>query len=58
MTPILSILEIIRLSLAIAHEALQSMPPEAKAAFFERHEKRMAYFEGLLTRWSSSDGPN
>lgn len=49
MTPA-AILEIIRLSLALALEAVQNMTPEQKAAFLDRHERRMAFWDQLLDK--------
>ena len=51
MTPaLLLILGIIDKALAIALEISESMPPESKAAFWERHEKNMAFWQGLFDR--------
>ena len=51
MTPaLLLILGIIDKALAIALEISESMPEESKAAFWERHEKNMAFWQNLFDR--------
>jgi hypothetical protein len=45
-----AILEIIRLLLELAVLAVKDMPPESRAAFWERHEARMAFWDGLAKK--------
>lgn len=48
--PHLVILEIIRLSLELALEGMRGMPDEVKRAAWERHEKRIAFWENLFEK--------
>lgn len=51
MTPVaILILGIIDKALAIALEIAESMPESSKAAFWERHEKNMAFWQALFDR--------
>lgn len=51
MTPTaLLILGIIDKSLAIALEIAKSMPEASRVAFWERHDKNMAFWQGLFDR--------
>jgi hypothetical protein len=45
-----SILEIWRLSLELALEAVRSVPEPQRAAFWERHERRMERLDRLFNR--------
>ena len=47
---LLSILRIIELTLELAVEMAKSMPPEQKAAFLQRHEQRMEFWQSLLDK--------
>ena len=46
----LSVLRIIELLLELAVEAVKGMTPDQKAAFWERHERRMEFWQGVLER--------
>jgi hypothetical protein len=48
---LLAILRIIELTLELAVELVKSLPPEQRAAFAERHEARMAFFQRLAERF-------
>ena len=51
MTPsAILILGIIDKVLAIALETQRGMPEESKRAFWERHDKAMAFWQGLFER--------
>jgi hypothetical protein len=46
----LTILEIIRLSLELASKIVDGIPKEQQAAFWERHERRMEYWQAFATK--------
>ena len=45
------ILRIIALSMELAMKQIAQMPPENQAAFWERHEKRMARLDDAFEFW-------
>lgn len=45
-----TILRIIELSLEIAADAIKHMPEADKAAFWARHDARVAFWEGLYQK--------
>lgn len=45
------ILSIIASLLKIAEKTVETMTPEQLAPFLERHEKRMAFWEGLAQKF-------
>jgi hypothetical protein len=45
------VLAIIRLSLELAIEMLKSMPEAEKADFLKRHNERMEFWHGLVTKF-------
>ena len=47
---ITTVLEIVRLSLELAVLAVKDMPQESRAAFWARHEERMAFWQGLIPK--------
>jgi hypothetical protein len=47
-----TVLQIIRLSLELALEAMKGMNDEQRQAFWARHEKRVEFWEGLLAKLS------
>ena len=46
----LLVLSIIDKSLAIALEVVKGIPDEQKSAFWERHERRIEWLQGLFDR--------
>lgn len=42
--------EIVKLSLQLALEVVKSIPEDQRGAFWERHNKRMEWLEGLFGR--------
>lgn len=48
-----AILEIIRLSLELSIKLIENMTPEQRAAFAERHEKRMDFWQNLFDRFNA-----
>lgn len=53
--PITTILEIIRLSLEITLKLISNMTPEQAKAFAERHERNMAFWEKVFSRFDKED---
>lgn len=49
------ILDIIRLSLQLAVATVESMTPEQRTAFLERHEQRMQFWDKLLDKVKDRD---
>ena len=53
--PVTTVLEIIRLSLEITLEVVKGVPPEQRAAMWERHERRMEFWERLFNRFEKEN---
>jgi hypothetical protein len=49
------VLSIIASLLKIAEKSVQSMTPAQLAPFLERHEQRMAFWEGLAARFKDKE---
>lgn len=51
----LAVLEIVKLSLQITLRILEDMPAEKRQAAWDRHEKRMEFWERLFDRFDKKE---
>lgn len=56
--PVTAILEIIRLSLEITLKLITDMTPQQRAAFAERHERNMDFWQKIFNRFDKEPKPN